>query len=66
MAPSYSRNPPVDETFFVLQAHGLFVLSFQTLESVEHCFLYRITLFASYFSTTQSTSDCEAFNTFLG
>ena len=34
MVPFHSRNPHVDETFFVLQAHGHFVLSFQTLESV--------------------------------
>ena len=30
----HSRSPNVGETIFVLQAHGLFVPSFQTLESV--------------------------------
>ena len=33
-APFHSRSPNMGETFFVLQAHGLFVPSFQTLEYV--------------------------------
>ena len=33
-APFHSRNPNVGETFFILQAYGLFLLSFQTLDSV--------------------------------
>ena len=33
-APFHSRSPNVGETFFVLQAHGRFVPSFQTSESV--------------------------------
>ena len=44
-ASFHSRSPNMGETFFVLQAHGLFVPSFQTLESV----LYRFTLFVSFF-----------------
>ena len=60
-ASFHSRSPNVGETFFVLQAHGLFVPSFQTLESVYHSVLYQFTLFVSFFSMTQSKSDCESF-----
>ena len=60
-ASFHSRSPNVGETFFVLQAHGLFVPSFQTLESDYHSVLYRFTLFVSFFSMTQSKSDCESF-----
>ena len=61
----HSRNPIVAETFFVFP----FVLSFllfrfcQNAEDIRFCltlFLYRITLFVSNFSTTQSKSDVKA------
>ena len=62
MVPFHSRNPHVDETFFVLQTHGHFVLFVSDIRICLTLFLISSYIVnVSYFSTTQSKSVCESF-----